>query len=77
MSNPLVVHVVVAYHSGYGHTAKHAEAVALGDIDAGASTPPIDPDDIHEFKRTREETVDSVQPMTVHCNCTIRSYGNA
>ena len=28
ISNP--VRVAVVYHSGYGHTAKHAEAVARG-----------------------------------------------
>lgn len=38
MSNSIVVRIAVVYHSGYGHTAKHAQAVAFGAATAGAET---------------------------------------
>jgi multimeric flavodoxin WrbA len=38
MSKTTSVRVAVVYHSGYGHTAKHAEAVAQGAASAGAET---------------------------------------
>ncbi|MFS2004060.1 flavodoxin family protein [Duganella sp. CT11-25] len=39
------VRIAVVYHSGYGHTAKQAEAVASGAIAAGAETLLISVDD--------------------------------
>ena len=38
MTKTTSVRVAVVYHSGYGHTAKHAEAVAQGAATAGAET---------------------------------------
>lgn len=36
MSKAINVRVAIVYHSGYGHTARHAQAVALGAATAGA-----------------------------------------
>lgn len=63
MSNTIIVHVAVVYHSGYGHTAKHAEAVALGARDAGAKTLLINVDDIDEYW----EMLDTVDAIIFGC----------
>ena len=38
--------VAIVYHSGYGHTAKLAEAVAEGARDAGAEVSVLKADDL-------------------------------
>ncbi|GGC66110.1 flavodoxin family protein [Undibacterium terreum] len=42
------ISIAVVYHSGYGHTAKHAEAVAAGAMTGGAETMMISVDDIDQ-----------------------------
>jgi NAD(P)H dehydrogenase (quinone) len=55
MSSRPNVHVAVVYHSRYGHTAKHAEAVAFGAKAAGAKTLLINIEDIDEYWVTLEK----------------------
>ncbi len=59
MSTSINVHVAVIYHSGYGHTAKHAEAVAVGAISAGAETLLISVDEVEQYWDALE-TVDAI-----------------
>lgn len=46
MHNSLVVRIAVVYHSGNGHTAKHAKAVAIGAAAGGAVTLLVNVEDI-------------------------------
>ena len=59
MSKAINVRVAIVYHSGYGHTAKHAEAVALGATAAGADTLLISVEEIDEYWDTLEQ-VDAI-----------------
>lgn len=59
MSKSINVRVAVVYHSGYGHTAKHAEAVARGASTAGAETLLISVEDIDQHWDTLEQ-VDAI-----------------
>lgn len=50
--------IAVVYHSGYGHTKKHAEAVAQG---AGAELIPIDPEgNLTEDQWARLDAADAI-----------------
>lgn len=59
MSNAITVRVAVVYHSGYGHTAKQAEAVASGATSAGAETLLISVDNIEPHWEALE-TADAI-----------------
>lgn len=59
MTDSIIVRLAVVYHSGYGHTAKHAEAAASGARIAGAETLLINVDDI-EPHWDQLETMDAI-----------------
>jgi multimeric flavodoxin WrbA len=56
MQNAISAQVAVVYHSGYGHTAKHAEAVAAGVASGGAAPILISVEDIDQYWKVLEES---------------------
>lgn len=59
MSKVITVRVAIVYHSGYGHTAKHAQAVAMGATEAGAETLLISVEEADQHWATLEQ-VDAI-----------------
>lgn len=53
-------HVLVAFHSGYGHTAVLAEAVVRGALSAGAEATPVPVDTITEEQWAQLDNADAI-----------------
>ena len=60
MSTPARPRVAIAFHSGYGHTAVIAEAVARGAAEAGADVVSITVDTITDEQWTRLDESDAI-----------------